>query len=224
MIGRGLKIVFVGSIVAAIAITLVGGYFTFEAAPPYSGKVVAEGTGELLFDKEDILAGQAVWQKYGLMDLGSVWGHGTDRGTEFTADTLHRIGQHMRDHHARQQASSDYAGLSDPQKRETDYQVIEELRQNRYDESTDTLTLTAAQVSAWKLLREHYDKAFDEGVPDANIRPRHIPDTPCLHRRTSIILSGVLSAEDIPKTPRGGLAHEAGLVDVATTPVSLNTA
>ncbi len=176
MIGRGLKIVFVGSIVAAIAITLVGGYFTYEAAPPYPGRVVAEGTGDVLFDKEGILAGQAVWQKYGLMDLGSIWGHGTYRGTEFTADTLHRIGQHMRDHHARQQARSDYAGLSDPQKRETDYQVIEELRQNRYDESTDTLTLTAAQVSAWKLLREHYDKAFDDGVPDANIRPRHIPD------------------------------------------------
>ena len=65
------------SILAAIAITLGGGYYTYEAAPPYPGQVVAQKGGELLFDKENILTGQAVWQKYGLMDLGSIWGHGT---------------------------------------------------------------------------------------------------------------------------------------------------
>lgn len=176
MIGRGLKILFVGSIVAAIAITLGGGWYTYEAAPPYPGKVVARDTGELLFDREDILAGQAVWQKYGLMDLGSVWGHGTYRGTEFTADTLHRIGQSMRDFRARAELNASYADLSEPQQREIGYQVIQELKQNRYDEASDTLTLTASQVHAWNQIREHYEQVFREGVPDANIVPRVIDD------------------------------------------------
>jgi len=174
MIGRGLKVLFVGSIVVAVAITLGGGYFTYEAAPPYPGQVVAEQTGETLFDREQILAGQAVWQKYGLMDLGSVWGHGTYRGTEFTADTLHRLGQHMRDFHARQQSGRAYADLPDPQKRELDYQVIQELKKNRYDAIGDRLVLTPAQVAAWKEIRAHYDRVFAEGLPDVNIVPRMI--------------------------------------------------
>jgi len=176
MIGSGLKILFVASIVAAIAITLGGGYFTYEAAPPYPGQVVAQDGGAPLFGREEILAGQAVWQKYGLMDLGSVWGHGTYRGTEFTADTLHRIGRHMRDYHAGQQFGKPYAELTGAQQRELDYQVIQELKQNRYDATADRLVLTPAQVAAWRQVREHYDAVFSQGVPDANIVPRVIAD------------------------------------------------
>jgi nitric oxide reductase subunit B len=174
MISRGLKFIFVASILFAIAITLGGGYYTYETAPPYPGQAVAEGSGRVLFDREDLLAGQAVWQKYGLMDLGSVWGHGTYRGTEFTADTLHRIGQLMRDFHARKQAGVDYAQLPEPQKRELDYQVIQELRQNRYNRVADRLTLTPAQTEALETIRTHYDQVFSAGVADANIVPRVI--------------------------------------------------
>lgn len=174
MIGRGLKVLFVGSIVAAIAITLGGGYYTYEAAPPYPGRAVAETGGDLLFDKEEILAGQAVWQKYGLMDLGSVWGHGTYRGTEFTADTLHLLGQHMRDFHAQQQAKVNYSELAGPQQRELDYQVIKELKQNRYDAGADALKLTAAQVYALKQIRAHYEQVFGQGRPEANIVPQMV--------------------------------------------------
>jgi nitric oxide reductase subunit B len=176
MIGRGLKALFVLSIVSAIAITLGGGYYTYEAAPPYPLQTVAEQSGEVLFDREGLLAGQAVWQKYGLMDLGSVWGHGTYRGTEFTADTLHRMGQIMRDFHARAAGKPGYADLTEPQKRETDYQVIQEIKKNRYDEASGRLTLTAAQTEALGRIREHYDRAFSEGVPDANVVPRVIED------------------------------------------------
>lgn len=176
MIGRGLKALFVLSIISAIAITLGGGYYTYEAAPPYPLQTVAEQSGEVLFDREGLLAGQAVWQKYGLMNLGSVWGHGTYRGTEFTADTLHRMGQIMRDFHASAAGKPGYADLTEPQKRETDYQVIQEIKKNRYDEASGRLTLTAAQTEALERVREHYDRAFSEGVPDANIVPRVIED------------------------------------------------
>ena len=57
MIERGLKILFVGSILSAVAIALVGGYFTYESAPPYPGQTVAEGSGDVLFDRENLLAG-----------------------------------------------------------------------------------------------------------------------------------------------------------------------
>jgi nitric oxide reductase subunit B len=175
VIGRGLKILFVASILAAIAITLGGGYYTYEAAPPYPGQVVTEN-GQVLLDKEGILTGQAVWQKYGLMDLGSVWGHGTYRGTEFTADTLHRMGQSMRDFHAQAAAHVAYADLPEAQQRELDYQVIQELRKNRYDRTTDTLVLTPAQVFALQQARDHYEQVFGQGSPETNIQPRMVAE------------------------------------------------
>ena len=49
--------------------------------------------GEGSFSKRsDIMAGQDVYQRYGLMDHGSVWGHGSQRGMEFSAMTLHLLG------------------------------------------------------------------------------------------------------------------------------------
>lgn len=63
--------------------------------PPYPARVVGPA-GEELFTREDILAGQDVYQRHGLMDHGSVWGHGSQRGMEFSAETLHLMGQVVR--------------------------------------------------------------------------------------------------------------------------------
>ncbi len=87
-----------GAIVAFIvgmAILLVGGHFANRQAPPIPKRVVSGETE--LTNYETILRGQDVYQRYGLMDHGSVWGHGSLRGMDFSADTLHRVGQAMRD-------------------------------------------------------------------------------------------------------------------------------
>jgi len=65
---------------------------------PYPEKVISEGM--VLFTSEDIMRGQNVYQKYGLMDHGNVWGHGSLRGVDFSAETLHRIGMEMRNFYA----------------------------------------------------------------------------------------------------------------------------
>src|SRR5512139_481612 len=75
---------------------LLGGLFANREAPPYPGRVVGPD-GAVLFTKSDILAGQDVFQRYGLMDHGSVWGHGSQRGMEFSAVTLHRIAIQVQD-------------------------------------------------------------------------------------------------------------------------------
>ena len=48
------------------------------------------------------MRGQDVYQRYGLMDHGSVWGNGTLRGMDFSAHTLHCIGDLVKQHHASQ--------------------------------------------------------------------------------------------------------------------------
>ena len=46
--------------------------------------------GQLLFTGEDVSAGQEVFLKNGLMEYGSIFGHGAYLGPDFTADYLHR--------------------------------------------------------------------------------------------------------------------------------------
>ena len=72
------------SFVVSMAILIGGGFFARGWLPPYPGRVVSP-EGKILFQKSDILEGQDVYQRYGLMDHGSVWGHGSQRGTEFSA-------------------------------------------------------------------------------------------------------------------------------------------
>ena len=67
--------------IVAMAVLLGGGVAMKKDLPPYPGKVVDSG-GEILFVKSDIIAGQGVYQRFGLMDHGAVWGHGSQRGPE----------------------------------------------------------------------------------------------------------------------------------------------
>lgn len=79
---RGLKFVAILSFVVSMAVLLGGGYLASDKLPPYPGRILGPD-GSTLFSREDILAGQEVYQKYGLMDHGSIWGHGSQRGQSF---------------------------------------------------------------------------------------------------------------------------------------------
>lgn len=172
MVSKGLKITFVVCVFGAILVALIGGLKTFQDVPPYPGKIVT-ASGDVLADRGTIFAGQAVFQRYGLMDLGSVWGHGTYRGTEFTAATLHQIGEEMRNFYADQEGTT-YEALSSEQKAAIDRRVIDEIKTNNYDAATDTLTFSAAQAYAFGQVTAHYDQAFSVGQKEANIIPNMI--------------------------------------------------
>ncbi|GMV66801.1 MAG: cbb3-type cytochrome c oxidase subunit I [Candidatus Omnitrophica bacterium] len=172
MVSRGLKVLFLFSLFGAMAITLVGGWYTFEAAPPYPTSVVGPDGTEII-GLGTVLEGQQVWQKYGLMDNGSVWGHGTYRGNDYTATTLHMMGQEMRDYHAQKEFGKPYAELTDDQKPMLDRRVIEEIKQNRMDPESHRLLLTDSQVYGYGKIAEHWGRVFSEGdkqtVVSANV-------------------------------------------------------
>jgi len=87
---QGLRNTAVFTFLASMAIVLVGGHYAKDQVPPIPGKVVGEGGP--ITDRQAILRGQDVYQRYGLMDHGSVWGHGSLRGMDFSAHTLHCAG------------------------------------------------------------------------------------------------------------------------------------
>ena len=106
---KGLRNAAIISFVLSMAALLVGGYLChrqgaansldslFRHARNLGPELILTSSQIVWIDHASIMRGQDVYQRYGLMDHGSVWGHGTLRGMDFSADTLHRIGQHMRD-------------------------------------------------------------------------------------------------------------------------------
>src|SRR3990172_2517902 len=66
----------------------------YRDEPPIPGRVV-DPTGSVIFTRDDVLGGQGVFEKYGLMEYGSLFGHGAILGPDFTAEYLHRQSQEM---------------------------------------------------------------------------------------------------------------------------------
>jgi nitric oxide reductase subunit B len=164
------------SFVISLLLLLGGGYVAKDRLPPYPEKVV-DSQGSLLFQKKNILAGQDIYQRYGLMDHGSVWGHGSQRGMEFSATTLHLLGDAVRAYLANQDYGKPYETLDDLQKGIVDLKTVKELKTNRYDPAQDTLTLTPAQLSGLEMIAQFWEKTFAEGQKRYGFLPNTIPSS-----------------------------------------------
>jgi nitric oxide reductase subunit B len=175
MISSRLKIFFTAAFFGAVVIALIGYYYTGRDLPPYPGKVVSE-SGNYLTGKDQIMAGQQIWQKYGLMDLGSVWGHGTYRGPDFTAQALHEMGRNMREKLAQEKYGASYVALDTQDKGSVDSVVIKQIKTNRYDMPADTLILGPLQEYALLENRKFYEGLFISGDPKGPIRAATISD------------------------------------------------
>src|SRR4029079_14870887 len=65
------------------------GPLPYTAAPPIAAKVLAPD-GRVVYTGDDVRAGLALFLRNGLMEYGSIFGHGAYLGPDFTADYLHR--------------------------------------------------------------------------------------------------------------------------------------
>ena len=79
-------------VVLAVTIFVYAAYgvmawYTFTHLPPIPAAVVTEN-GTVLFTYNDVVMGKYYFQKYGLMDYGSILGMGSYFGIDFTSYTL----------------------------------------------------------------------------------------------------------------------------------------
>jgi len=162
------------SFVVALGGLLIGGVFANREAPPYPGTVIGPN-GDTLFTKADIIAGQDVYQRYGLMDHGSVWGHGSQRGMEFSAVTLHLMGETIREQLAQEEFNRGYAQLDEEGAELIGLRARREIKTNRYDESSDSLQLSAAQVDALGAVSRLWEKTFKDGDTRYGFLPNTVP-------------------------------------------------
>ena len=109
------------------------------------------------------------------MDQGAVWGHGSQRGPEFSAATLNIMAGAIGDYFAQRDYGKPYKDLDDLQKGIIDVNIKHETKPNRYDAAKDTLTLTAAQIEGLNRVKHHWEKIFKEGQQRFGFLPDTIP-------------------------------------------------
>ncbi|MDA8352317.1 MAG: nitric-oxide reductase large subunit [Firmicutes bacterium] len=174
-----LKQVLILTIVLGFTVLLIGGYWVYQSMAPRPDKVV-DPTGDVVTTAEQIQGGQAVYQKYGLMDYGSVLGHGSYLGPDFTAEALHIQVEAMQSFFAERDYDKPWEELSAEQQVVIEDKVKKELKKNRYDPETDTLTLSEAEVHALNAVRDHYAKVFTDGdgrgIQPGLIQEEHMPE------------------------------------------------
>jgi len=158
--------------IQAVALVVLFGFFvlgflayrTYAGEAPIPGRVVAPD-GTLLFTRTDILGGQQVFLKNGLMEYGSIFGHGAYLGPDFTADYLRR---------AASSVANSYPGgsTSEPARARTAL----DFKTNRYNAAIDTLVFTAPQAAAYRELVGYYQSFFSEPSTKFGLRPNAIGD------------------------------------------------
>lgn len=145
-------------IIFTISITgvFIMGWHTYTEAPPVPDFIAADG--KKIISRQDIQNGQSVFQKYALMEYGSMFGDGAYRGPDYTAEALHLTSSFMVDFYSEvyktHEPDKEIAQLGISEK------VKKEIKKNTYDPSYHSVTLTDAQVFAAGQLAAYYIQVF----------------------------------------------------------------
>ena len=162
-------------------------YRTYEAGAPVPDKVV-DPQGNVLFTGDDISSGQQVFLHNGLMEYGSIFGHGAYLGPDYTADYLRRASNLAIAQHGGTPTDSAGIEIEDPPGPVSDsagQKTIEDFRTNRFDEPSGVLTLSQTQTDAFEKLIPYYSAFFSNPTTENGLRPNAITDPDELRNLTA---------------------------------------
>jgi nitric oxide reductase subunit B len=100
---------------AGFAVLILLTVKAYQNAPPIPDKFV-DPAGAAVFTADDVVAGQQVFLKHGLMDNGTIWGHGGYLGPDFSAQSLHILALDLADRIARERLNRGYSDLRPEEK------------------------------------------------------------------------------------------------------------
>ena len=134
------------------------GFSTYKDAPPKPDYISPSGVE--IVQRAAVERGQLVFQKYALMEYGSMFGDGAARGPDFTAEALHRVAVEMNDYYGKQIADGNLDELSQIEEDGISVRVKRELKANRYDSERNIVVLTEGQAYAAERLVKYYSSKF----------------------------------------------------------------
>ena len=157
---------------------------TYQDAPPVPQRVVGP-SGETLLTEEDILAGQRVFLKYGLMDNGTIWGHGAYLGPDFSAAYLHALALDAAETIGRQRFNRLPTELSPAEQSAVTAEVQQLLKQNRYDARSRSLRFTEPEILSYRRQIEKWASYFSEPGKSAGLPAKYLRDSQEIRRLTA---------------------------------------
>ncbi|MCC7298299.1 MAG: cbb3-type cytochrome c oxidase subunit I [Bacteroidia bacterium] len=171
-------------LISAAGVSLIA-IDTYKEAPPIP-TYVSERM-ETAISHDDILEGQAIFQKYALMEYGSMFGDGAYRGPDFTAEALHYYSVYMKEFYLSKLGSAD---SSDLMKMGVSEKVKAEIKTNTYSKD-NKVTLSEAQIFAIGKLNDFYLDKFTSQTSAGRFKPSgYISDKEEIRSLTSFFFWG----------------------------------
>lgn len=171
-------------IVICFSILLWVAFRSYIDAPPIPLKVV-DVSGNTLFTGDTILSGQEIFLKHGLMENGTIWGHGAYLGPDFSAEYLHTLAIEAGDDIARQRFKSGLADLEESNKTVVLALVQSILKENRYNAGDGTLIFTEVEAKSYENQKEKWKNYFAESRGNRGLLPKTITDPVKLEQLTA---------------------------------------
>ena len=134
----------------------------YSEKPPIPDRVVTPD-GQQIIGSGEISEGQSVWQAMGGMEVGSIWGHGSYVAPDWTADWLHRECQFMLGEWSTSQLGTPYDSAMPEQQAALRERLKGLIRTNKFDASTNTLTIDPARKKAFEDNQKYYADLFSNG-------------------------------------------------------------
>jgi nitric oxide reductase subunit B len=164
-------------------LVMVGGFsvlsvlkvLTYKNAPPIPAKVTDPG-GTVLLTREDIERGQDVFLKHGLMEHGTLWGHGAYLGPDYSAEYLHRLAEITQDTIAVTRFGRSFAQIASEARSVAAAEATAALRTNRYDATAGSLVFTPGEAASLRIQQEEWSRYFGERRPAPGLPDRYIRD------------------------------------------------
>ncbi|MBE2229924.1 MAG: cbb3-type cytochrome c oxidase subunit I [Chitinophagaceae bacterium] len=140
--------------VSITGVTFIGVH-TYTEAPPIPS--FTSSSMEQIFTQDEILKGQQVFLKYGLMEYGSMFGDGANRGPDYTAEALQLTTRYMRRYYQAVSLPATDTGIILPGIAE---KVKAEIKKNNYNKVSNLVVLSPSQEYAVGELVRYYEKKF----------------------------------------------------------------
>ncbi len=156
----------------------------YQGAPPIPDRVVNQA-GETLFTGNDILSGQQVFLKYGLMENGTIWGHGAYLGPDFSAAYLHTLGMDTGMILGQSHFGRALGDLPLGEQGVIKFWVRELLKENRYDPRTGTLVFLPAEELSFLKQVNRWADYFVNPALNGGLKAKYIQDPVELRQLTA---------------------------------------
>ena len=159
-------------------------YVVTTQHPPIPARVQSP-EGAVLFTGDEVMAGQQLFQRLGLMQFGTIFGHGAYLGPDFTAQYLHQAALAATTFY--QVGARTSGGVRQPSlpAAEAAARVKDEFTRNRYDPTSDTLVFTPGQAYAFTQMERFYADWFGKPEIQQGLRRPTLTDPADVHRITA---------------------------------------